>query len=185
MGPRRYRPGGDGGAFAAAWQRGAVRQPPIDYLARTRALYDRLGYAPYRWHHSDDTVPLVRPAVPLAQCRVALLSSGGIYRRGQIAFHHADDVSFRVIPTDTPSSELRATHFAYDLTDARRDPNVVFPLDTLRRLADDGVIGGLGPYAYTFMGGIYSTRRVAETLVPALVERVVADHVDLALLVPV
>jgi D-proline reductase (dithiol) PrdB len=162
-----------------------VRQPPVDYLARTRALYDSLGYTPYRWHHSDDDPVLADLAKPLAESRIALVSSGGVYRRGQVAFHHADDVSFRVIPTDTETGALRATHFAYDLTDARRDPNVVFPLDTLRQLAVDGVIGGLGPRAYTFMGGIYSTRRVREVLVPPLVERIVADHVDLALLVPV
>ncbi|MFM7534668.1 MAG: glycine/sarcosine/betaine reductase selenoprotein B family protein [Acidimicrobiales bacterium] len=162
-----------------------MRQPPVDYLARTRALYDHLGYTPYRWHHSDDAVPLVMLDKPLSQCRVAMLSSGGVYRRGQLAFHHADDVSFRVIPTDTPTADLRATHFAYDLTDARRDPNVVFPIDTLRSLAGDGVIGGLGPRSYTFMGGIYSTRRVREALVPPLVEQVLTDHVDLALLVPV
>ncbi len=162
-----------------------MRQPPVDYLARTRSLYDHLGYAPYRWHRSDDAVALVQPVVPLAECTVALVSSGGVYRRGQLAFHHADDVSFRVVPTDTLTADLRATHFAYDLTDARRDPNVVFPIDTLRDLAADGVIGGLGPRSYTFMGGIYSTRRVREALVPPLVAQILADHVDLALLVPV
>ncbi len=35
------------------------------------------------------------------------------------------------------------------------------------------------------MGGIYSTRRVREELIPALVDRVLADEVDVVLLVPV
>jgi D-proline reductase (dithiol) PrdB len=162
-----------------------MRQPPVDYIERTRVLYSSLGYAPYRWVESTEDVPLVPLPKPLGECRVALLASGGVYRRGQVAFHHLDDTSHRVIPTDTPSAELRATHFAYDLTDARRDINVVFPLDTLRSLTAAGVIGGFGPRAYTFIGGIYSSRRVREELVPRLVDAVTSDPVDVALLVPV
>ena len=47
------------------------------------------------------------------------------------------------------------------------------------------VIAGLGPRAYAFMGGIYSSRRVRDVLAPALAEHIVSDEVDLALLVPV
>jgi D-proline reductase (dithiol) PrdB len=47
------------------------------------------------------------------------------------------------------------------------------------------VIGELSEHAYTFMGGIYSARRVREELAPQLTERLLADQVDAALLVPV
>ena len=83
------------------------------------------------------------------------------------------------------TSDLRTAHFAYDQTDARKDPNVVFPIDTLRRLVKEGVVGSLAENFYTFMGGIYSSRRVADDLAPRLTERLVADEVDVALLVPV
>ncbi|MDH4145387.1 MAG: glycine/betaine/sarcosine/D-proline family reductase selenoprotein B [Acidimicrobiia bacterium] len=157
----------------------------VDYIAETRATYDALGYPPYRWVASTDDPPLATLTKPLAESRVALIASGGIYRAGQIAFHFKDDASYRVIPTDTPTEELRATHFAYDLRDARRDINVVFPIDTLRGLARDGVIGGMTDRAYTFMGGIYSTRKVREELTPALRDRVIEDGADVVLLVPV
>jgi hypothetical protein len=39
--------------------------------------------------------------------------------------------------------------------------------------------------AYTFMGGVYSARRVAEELAPRLTEHLLADRVDAVLLVPV
>ena len=81
--------------------------------------------------------------------------------------------------------ELRATHFAYDLTDARRDINCVFPIDTLRGLVADGTVGSLAPNFYTCMGGIYSARRVREELAPAIVERCLNDRIDGLLLVPV
>jgi D-proline reductase (dithiol) PrdB len=157
----------------------------VDYIDVTLRTYDRLGYPAYRWAHSDEPPPWAALRKPLAQCRVALIASGGIYRSGQVAFHFRDDASYRVIPADVPAEELRATHFAYDLTDARSDANTVFPLDTLRGLAADGVIGGLTDEAYAFMGGIYSTRRVTEELAPRLVERVLAQQADVALLVPV
>jgi len=104
---------------------------------------------------------------------------------GQVAFHFKDDTSFRAIPTDVKTSDLRTAHFAYDQTDARRDPNVVFPIDTLRCLVKERLIGSLTKHAFTFMGGIYSSRRVSEELAPQLVERLQAERADIALLVPV
>ncbi|MEQ8691090.1 MAG: glycine/sarcosine/betaine reductase selenoprotein B family protein [Pseudomonadales bacterium] len=159
--------------------------PPIDYIERTRAQYAGLGYPPYAWVHSDTAPPFSMLNKPLNQCKLALISSGGIYRSGQIAFHFKDDISYREIAADTPVAALRATHFAYDLTDARRDPNVVFPLATLRTLVANGELGALNERAYTFMGGIYSARKVSEILAPALADRLVEDEVDVALMVPV
>lgn len=157
---------------------------PVDYIERTREQYDALGYPPYRWVVNEDTPPFVPLAKPLTDCRVALLASGGIYRLGQVAFHFKDDTSFRAIPVDTPADELRVTHFAYDMTDARRDVNVVFPLETLKDLAGLGRIGSLVPNAYTFMGGIYSSRKVREILAPALADCLIRDEVDVAIMVP-
>jgi D-proline reductase (dithiol) PrdB len=163
----------------------AVRQPPVDYIEQTRAQYDLLGYPPYGWVESEDAPPWASLEKPLSECRVGLIASGGIYRAGQVAFHHKDDVSFRIIDATTPRDELRITHFAYDQKDARRDPNAVFPLDTLHALVEEGTIAGISSNAYTFMGGIYSSRRVRDQLAPALADRVIGDEVDVVLLVPV
>jgi D-proline reductase (dithiol) PrdB len=160
-------------------------RPPIDYIQRTEAQYSALGYPIYRWVKSETPPPWAPLRKPLAESRLGLLASGGIYAPGQVAFHFKDDFSYREIDTQTPAAELRVTHFAYDLTDARRDPNVVFPVDTLRRLVAEGELGELSARAYTFMGGIYSARKVRDVLAPALADRLVDDEVDLALLVPV
>lgn len=160
-------------------------RPPVDYIERTRLQYSALGYPPYRWVRNADSPPWTPLRRPVSESRLALIASGGIYTAGQIAFHYQDDTSLRVIDTAVATQDLRATHFAYDLTDARRDPNVVFPIEPLRRLVSEGVLGELASRAYTFMGGIYSARKVAEKVAPALCERLVADRVDLALLVPV
>ena len=158
---------------------------PVDYIAETRKTYDALGYPPYQWVQNTGQPPWSPVQVELEAASVALIASGGIYQRGQRAFHFKDDASYRVIDTSVSCDELRVTHFAYDVTDARADPNVVFPLETLRGLVADGSVGSITPQAFTFMGGIYSARKVREELAPALVERVSDQRPDIALLVPV
>lgn len=163
----------------------STQLPPIDYIERTRSQYEALGYEPYSWVHEKEQPPFTPLRKPVGESRVALVCSGGIYRESQIAFHYKDDTSFRIIDTKRPSSELRVTHFAYDLTDARQDVNIVFPAQTLRDLERLSLIGHLARNAYTFMGGIYSSRKVKSLLAPAITERLVKDEVDVAILVPV
>jgi D-proline reductase (dithiol) PrdB len=158
---------------------------PVEYIPRIRQQYSKLGYKTYQWVSNPDPPAWQPLRKPLAHSRLALIASGGIYLAGQLAFHHKDDTSFRAIPQTVRTSDLRVTHFAYDKTDARADPNVVFPIDTLRALVDEGFVGELAEHAYTFMGGIYSARRVRQELAPRITERVVLEKADLALLVPV
>ena len=157
----------------------------MEYIPRITAQYSGLGYGEYQWLHSEEAPSWAPVTKPLSDSKVGLIATGGIYAEGQTAFHFKDDTSYRAIPTDIETDRLRATHFAYDLTDARKDINVVFPIDGLRSLVADGTIGELGPYGYTLMGGIYSTRRVREELIPALVQRCLDDELDVVLLVPV
>ena len=158
---------------------------PVAYIERLTRLYDHLGYPSYNWVRHEDEPPWAELRKPLSECRLGLVASGGIYVAGQVAFHYKDDSSIRAIPRDIPTSDLRTAHFAYDQTDARRDPNVVFPIDTLRGLVDEGVVGELADHSFTFMGGIYSARRVRDEVAPEMVKRLQGEHVDVALLVPV
>ena len=157
----------------------------VDYIAQTQASYAQLGYDSYRWADEPEPSAFVIPEKPLSDSRVALVASGGIYKVGQVAFHHRDDTSHRRIPSDVDVADLRVSHFAYDKTDARIDPNVVFPIDALRRLSSEGEIGSLTSDALTFMGGIYSQRRLRDELMPALAEDLADMDPDVVLLVPV
>ena len=53
-----------------------------------------------------------------------------------------------------------------------------------KQLVKEGMIGSLTEHAFTFMGGIYSSRRVRDELAPLLTECLLAEQADLALLVP-
>lgn len=160
-------------------------RPPVDYIERTKAQYSALGYPPYAWVHSASPPPFSPLRKPLSESRCALVASGGIYAHGQVAFHFKDDLSVRIIDRNTPNSALRTTHFAYDLTASRQDPGSVFPLHTLREFERLSLIGEVNRNAYTFMGGIYSSRQVRDVLAPAIADRLQQDEVDVAVMVPV
>jgi D-proline reductase (dithiol) PrdB len=158
---------------------------PVRYIERTRALYAR--EEPYRWVVHDrgrEAPPWTPIRRPLEVLRIALIGSGGIYRDDQEPFHFRNDTSQREIPLETPPDRLRVAHFGYDLRDAASDAGCVFPLRALRDLADDGVVGDVVDPALSFMGGIYSARRVQAELAPRLRDFVLRQKVDIAYLVP-
>jgi D-proline reductase (dithiol) PrdB len=155
----------------------------VEYIPRTRELYSPLP--PYRWTDNRGIdVPWTPLTKPLAECRVMLIASGGVHEAGQAPFHFKDDTSIRVVRTDTPTENLKIAHFGYPTSDAETDPNCVFPIDPLREMIADGSIRELAPEAVTFMGGIYSQRRVADNLIPAIVDKVKQQNVDLCYIVP-
>ena len=158
--------------------------PPIDYIDRTKKQYEALGFQAYQWVDNQSPVPLTPLQKPVSESKLALIASGGLYALGQIAFHFKDDLSYREIDIHIPEGDLRATHFAYDLAPVRQDPNTVFPVAPLKAQVAAGRLGSLAERAYTFMGGIYSARKVKDILAPAIVHRLLKDQADLALLVP-
>ena len=53
------------------------------------------------------------------------------------------DPSYRELPSDTPRELYTITHDYYDHTDADRDLNIVFPIDRLKEMVREGLIGSL------------------------------------------
>ena len=161
---------------------------PVDYIQRTREQYARLGYDDYRWAEKKEIPPWTPIKKPISESNVALLASGGAYTKGQVAFHWEDDTGVRIIPSSEPASDVRVTHFAYDLEPAREDPNIVFHTDRLHELVAEKTIGSLATNSVACMGGIYSSRRAEEELAPLILESIAnmpGAPVALVLLVPV
>ncbi|MDE3076011.1 MAG: hypothetical protein KGJ86_11335 [Chloroflexota bacterium] len=119
---------------------------------------------------------------PLSECTVTLISTGGVHLRTDPPFNVNGDTTFRVIPKNVPPGDLGIAHRAYDRADALRDINLLFPIERLRELEAERVIGRLADEHYGF--GLAPS---AKKLMPSLKEvarRVAAADVDLALLVP-
>jgi D-proline reductase (dithiol) PrdB len=154
---------------------------PVDYIPRTRELYK--NFAPYRWIVNSDPPPWTSLSKPIARCKVALMSSGGILYRDQPRFHR-EDATYREIPRTATQADLDIWHFGYRTDDARLDHNCVFPLARMREMEAEGVIGKLADPAYSFMGGIYSARKVREELAPRIADELKRALIDAFFLVP-
>jgi D-proline reductase (dithiol) PrdB len=121
---------------------------------------------------------------PLAKRRVALITTAGLHLRSNLPFGvGASD--YRIIPTDTSANDLVMSHIStnFDRTGFQQDWNVVFPLDRLRELAEEKVIGSVADYHYSFMGATDPIRM--EALARNLAQIMKNDGVDAVLLVPV
>ena len=128
--------------------------------------------------------PFVRPKKPLERSRLALVTTGGVHLPGQPRFDIDDfegDCSYREIPTE--AEDLTWTH-AYYRPDEGSDLDAVFPLQTLRGLAADGLVGELGPRHFSFMGAIHDPTPLVESTAPDAANKLVEDGIDAVLLTP-
>lgn len=134
----------------------------------------------FEWLAFPEPSPRNRLTVPLSRARVALISTAGAHLPEQRPMGPGGDLPR--IPVD--AREIRLSHAGYHTRRASLDPEVVFPVGTLRALVQAGFIGGLAPTALSTMGYIPRGERVLERLVLPNVELLRSEDVDLALLVP-
>lgn len=129
------------------------------------------------------TRPWVR-GPSLSQRRVAIVSSAGLFRRGENPFR-GRDADYRVIPADIKAEDLLTSHISvnFDRTGLQEDWNVAFPLDRLKELAGKGVIGSVAATRYSFMGA--SDPLEMEPHARELADRLKQDKVEAVLLAPV
>lgn len=149
----------------------------------------RLFLRAYPWRRIDP-VPWAPPSKPLAQARVALVSTAALVLPGQQPFDprvRGGDVSTREIPAGADVRSLVDTHRSetFDHSGIAADPNLAFPLDRLRELASEGVIGAVAPRHFSLMGSILAPGRLIRDTAPVIATTLVNDEVDVALLVPV
>lgn len=121
---------------------------------------------------------------PLAQRRIAVVTSAGLIRRGDQPFV-SGEVDYRILPGDTASDQILMSHVSvnFDRTGFQRDINVVLPIDRLREMAAAGTIGSVAATHYSFMGA--SDPRGMEVNVSAVAGMLKADRIDGVLLTPV
>jgi D-proline reductase (dithiol) PrdB len=145
-----------------------------------------------------DTAPWAPLAKHLNQVRLTLLSTGGLFVEGhdplgpggltqeeailRIQEFLRGDPALATIPRNIPTHLLRVRHPGYDIRGAQRDYNVVFPLDHLKALEAEGVIGQLADEMYSFVGATSQLRLLAEHA-PKWARHLKDRGVDAALLV--
>jgi len=144
-----------------------------------------------RHHHLDKISALpdygVTPYVggpPLNKRRVAIVTTAGLHMRDDRAFQMGS-ADYRVIPGDAPTGDVVMSHISvnYDRSGFQEDINVVFPIDRLRELETEGVIGSVSAFHYSFMGA--SQGHTLETKARELAGLMRKDGVTAVLLTPV
>lgn len=134
-------------------------------------------------------VPWCPPGKPLADCKVALVTTAGVHHRDQPPFDMNDpdgDPTYRVIDFSRPISEVMITHDYYDHSDANKDINIVFPIQRLWELEREGFIGEVARTHYGFMGHIVGRhiQNLVSFSAPEVAQRLKWDSVDVVLLTP-
>ena len=124
---------------------------------------------------------------PLAQRRVALITTAGLHMRSDRAFDSGGNgLDYRVIPGDASAADLVMSHASvnFDRSGFQSDWNVVFPLERLRELVREKVVGAVGAFHYSFMGAI-APITLYEGKARELAALLKEDDVDGVLLTPV
>ena len=122
---------------------------------------------------------------PLAERRVAIISTAGLHRKEDRPFTLDPGDSYRVIPGNAKAGDLVMSHVStnFDRSGYQQDWNILFPLYLLNELCEQKTIGGVADHHYSFMGAhdpvtLESTARDVAGFLKK-------DGVDAALLVPV
>lgn len=158
------------------------------FLPRSfRPLYE--GAGPFHGEEAPVWAPLSKR---LAEARIALLTSAGLYVPGsQQPFdlereeEHPEwgDPSWRAIPAD--ASDLAVAHWHINDADLLADPEIALPKHLLATLASEGLIGGTVAEHVAVMG--YQERSLRDwrdVTAPAIVAHLREQSADALLLAP-
>lgn len=152
-------------------------------------LLKRLNNEPYESELEISVYEKVEPAAPLKSlktAKIALCTSGGIVPFGNpdhipaatAKIYKMYDISDKEMLKE---GEFESVHAGYDPVYANKDPNRVAPLDILKKLKDEGIIGDVYPYLTTTTGNSTSVAD-ATRMGKEIAERLVEDGVDGVLL---
>lgn len=127
-------------------------RPGVKFIDITRPLYE--WFSKYlAAGKSGEPAPFTPFEKDLSRARVGLVTTTGVYVEGQEPFDvdaALGDSTYRVIPSDVEVSALRIAHTHYPLDRAEKDINVIFPVERLRELAEEGALGSLAGDFYSY-----------------------------------
>lgn len=138
-------------------------------------------------------IPWAPLSKPLAEAKIALISSAAVALKGDRPFDQAGerrnpwwgDPTHRRIPRGTKTEDVRLYHLHIDTSLGESDLDCTLPLNRLEELARSGEIGEVAPTHYSFMGYILDERELLRDTVPAIITQLRDEEVDAVVLVPV
>ncbi len=135
----------------------------------------------------NDFVPAAKLNKPLSEARLCFVSTAGVQPKNTLPFdtvHPIGDYSFRRVPAASEVADLEIHQLKYPTAGAKKDLNVIFPIERLRELAAEKIISGLTTNFYSLIGYNMDAERLERTLAEQIAEAVEAEKPDAALLSP-
>ena len=137
-------------------------------------------------------IPWTPLTKPLSDCKVALLSSGGIAMKDDRPFDQEGerqnpwwgDPSHRIIPKTASTKDVEIYHLHINPTFARQDINCLLPIQRLNELEEAGKIGSAAESHYSIMGYLPKPDEMLAQSVPAIIQGLKDEQVDVLVLVP-
>lgn len=141
---------------------------------------------------TERAIPWTPLRKPLEECTVALVSSGGLALKSDKPFDQEGewhnpwwgDPSYRLLPRDADPKEIVLHHLHISRKIVEQDINTLIPIERLLELEHEGVIGQAASHHYSYMGYILQPQVLLEETLPAMIEQIKQDQVDVVLLVP-
>lgn len=134
-----------------------------------------------------DFVPLAKMKKPLSESRLTFVSTAGVQPKNSLPFdtvHPVGDYTFRRVPSDSKVEDLEIHQLKYPTVGAKKDLNVIFPIERLREFVQEKIIDGLTENFYSFIGYNMDAGRLEQTLAEDIADAVEAEKPDAALLAP-
>jgi len=154
------------------------------YAPDRASEYERYA-AEYVFEQNEPTpwTPLRRP---MREARALLLTSSGLRLASQHEFARlpgGGSAEFREISVYVSPDQLAYDFTNFDPREVEQDLNVLTPVDRLKELVDEGVLGGLHETFFSFFGLCSDSAALRENA-GRLAEKLRSADVDLAFLFP-
>lgn len=130
----------------------------------------------------QDKVPVAEPIKDLSKANIAIVNTGGI-----VPVDNPDRIQsasatrwgrYDISKMDRlKAGEYKTIHAGFDPAAADKNPNVIVPLDAMRKYLEEGKIGKLHDYFYSTVG-TGTTQAEASKMGKEIIEKLKEDNVD-------
>jgi len=141
---------------------------------------------------APESVPWTPLSKPLSECKIAIISSGGIALKSDQPFDQEGerknpwwgDPSFRIIPKTAAEKDVEIYHLHINPSFARQDINCLLPIQRLNELEDLGEIGEAAESHYSIMGYLPKPDDMLAHSIPTIIQQLKDELVDVVVLIP-
>jgi D-proline reductase (dithiol) PrdB len=138
-------------------------------------------------------IPWTPLSKPLEESTVALISSAGLALETDHPFDQDgerknpwwSDPSYRAIPYSARAEDVNLYHLHVHPRLVEQDLNTFFPLQRLLELEARGAIGRSAANHYSYMGYTLQPQILLDVSVPAMIQQMQQDGVNIVVLIPV